>query len=157
MRRSKLDKVDLKILKNLQDNGRMTNVELAKDVGISAPPCLRRVRALEGNGLIKGYHAKIDASALGYSVTVFTQIKLGSHAEKELAKFEEHMQGLPMVREVHMIAGDMDFLLKVVAKDWDDYQEFLTKQLIESFDVASVTSSLCIRTQKHEPGVPVEV
>lgn len=156
MRGNKLDKIDRKILQNLQENGRMSNVELAKDVGISAPPCLRRVRALEDSGYIKSYHAKINPSVLGYSVTIFAMVKLTSQAEKDLEAFEKQISEWDMVRECHMLAGDVDFLLKIVAKDWDSYQEFLTNQLTAAPNVTSVKSSLGIRSAKDAPGVPVE-
>lgn len=156
MRRSKLDKIDKKILQNLQQDGRMTNVELAKVVGISAPPCLRRVRALEEAGYIKSYHAQIDPSILGFSVTVFAQVRLESQAEKDLEVFEKHMASLSMVRECHMLAGEVDFILKIVAKDWDSYQEFLKQELTSAPNVVSVKSSLGIRSAKDEPGVPIE-
>ena len=156
MRRSKLDKIDKKILQNLQANGRMTNVELAKTVGISAPPCLRRVRVLEESGYIKGYNARIDPAILGYSVTVFARVRLESQAEKDLEAFEKKMVGLPMVRECHMLAGDVDFILKIVAKDWDSYQTFLTKELTSAPNVVSIKSSLEIRSAKDEPGVPID-
>lgn len=157
MSNSKLDKIDKKILRNLQGDGRMTNVDLAKDVGISAPPCLRRVRALEEHGYIKSYHAQVDAASLGYNVTVFAMVKLTSHAEKELKKFDQHVSELEMVRECYMMAGETDFMLKVVAKDWDHYQNFLTEVLTGIPNVTSVNSSLCIRPTKHTPGVPVQV
>lgn len=156
MRRSKLDKIDKKILQMLQNDGRVTNVELAKAVGISAPPCLRRVRALEEAGYIKSYHAMIDPAILGYGVTVFAMVRLESQAEKDLEAFEKRMKDLPMVRECHMLAGDVDFVLKIVAKDWDQYQEFLTKELTSAPNVVSVKSSLGIRSAKNEPGVPIE-
>ncbi len=156
MRRAKLDKIDKKILRDLQDNGRITNVELAQNVGISAPPCLRRVRALEEAGLIKSYHAKVDNAALGYSVTIFALVKLTSQAENDLVEFEKHIRQLPMVRECNMLAGDVDFILKIVAKDWDSYQEFLTKNLTAAPNVTSVKSSLAIRCAKDTPGVPIE-
>jgi DNA-binding Lrp family transcriptional regulator len=156
MRRSKLDKIDRKILRDLQTNGRITNVELAKNVGISAPPCLRRVRALEEAGYIKSYHARINPSALGYSVTVFAMVKLTSHAEAELAKFEKQVREWPMVRECHMLAGEVDFILRVVARDWDSYQSFLTNDLTKLANVTSVKSSLAIRSAKEDPGVPIE-
>lgn len=156
MRQSKLDKIDKKILQNLQSDGRMTNVELAKIVGISAPPCLRRVRALEQAGYIKSYHAQIDPSILGYGVTVFAMVRLESQAEKGLEAFEKLMSDLPMVRECHMLAGDVDFMLRIVAKDWDAYQEFLSAKLTSAPNVISVKSSLGIRSAKDEPGVPIE-
>lgn len=157
MKRVKLDKIDRKILSNLQDDGRITNVELAKEAGISAPPCLRRVRALEDNGFIKGYHAKVDPVALGYGVTVFAQVKLVSQAETDLKKFEEMINNWEMVRECHMLAGETDFLIKIVAHDWDHYQNFLTHELTAAPNVTSVKSSLAIRSAKDAPGVPIEV
>ena len=155
-KRAKLDKIDRKIIRDLQGNGRITNVELAKNAGISAPPCLRRVRALEEQGYIKGYHARVNKAALGYSVTVFALVKLQSQAEADLVKFEKMVSEMPMVRECHMLAGEVDFMLKIVAKDWDAYQEFLTGELTCADNVISVKSSMCIRSGKEEPGVPVE-
>lgn len=157
MRRVKLDKIDKKILMHLQKDGRMTNVDLAKEAGISAPPCLRRVRALEEAGYISSYHAKLDAAAMGYGVTVFAQVKLVSQAENDLKQFIALIESWPVVRECHMLAGDTDFLLKIVAHDWDDYQHFLTGKLTAAPNVTSVKSSLCIRTAKEDPGVPVDV
>lgn len=156
MRSNKLDKIDRKILQNLQRDGRMTNVELAKNVGISAPPCLRRVRALEEAKYIKSYHAFVDPSYLGYSVNVFAMVKLASQAEADLAAFEEQVDGWNMVRECHMLAGEVDFMLRIVAKDWDHYQEFLTHDLTAAPNVSSVKSSLAIRTAKRRPGVPID-
>ncbi|HRQ61079.1 MAG TPA: Lrp/AsnC family transcriptional regulator [Alphaproteobacteria bacterium] len=157
MRRSRLDKIDRKILKNLQEDGRMTNVDLAKAVGISAPPCLRRVRALEEAGYIKSYHAHTNPQILGYGVTVFAMVKLNSQAEGDLAGFEKLVNSWPMVRECHMLAGEVDFLLKIVAKDWDHYQDFLTHSLTSAPNVLSVKSSLCVRPSKQEAGVPIDV
>jgi len=156
MSRSRLDKIDKKILKRLQEDGRVTNVELAKFVGISAPPCLRRVRVLQESGFIKGYFAKVDATKLGYGVNVYAMVKLKSHAEKELTVFEEYVTKFPMVRECHMLAGDVDFMLKVVAKSWDDYQEFHQEFLGSAPNVVSVKSSLSIRSSKSLPGIPIE-
>lgn len=157
MRRVKLDKIDKKILMHLQEDGRMTNVDLAKKAGISAPPCLRRVRALEEAGYIRSYHARLDAPAMGYGVTVFAQVKLVSQAENDLKLFETMIREWPQVRECFMLAGDTDFLLKIVAHDWDDYQHFLTEKLTSAPNVTSVKSSLAIRATKELPGVPVEI
>ncbi len=156
MARTKLDRIDRKILRDLQDNGRITNVDLAKGVGISAPPCLRRVRALEEAGYIRGYHAKVNPSALGYSVTVFALVKLDSQAEGDLAAFEKMANDLPMVRECYLLTGDMDFILKIKAKDWDAYQDFHANVLTKASGVVSVKSSLSIRATKDTPGVPIE-
>lgn len=152
---SKLDKIDLSILSDLQNNGRMTNVDLAKHAGISAPPCLRRVNNLEEQGLIEGYHAKINAVALGYSVTVFAAIKLKSIGEGELRRFEAQLERWTMIREAYVMTGENDFLLKIVSRDWDDYQNFLTNELLESPNIASVKSSLTIKTSKLKAGVPI--
>src|SRR3546814_17660767 len=99
MRRIKLDRVDRRILRDLQDNGRMTNVDLAARAGISAPPCLRRVRALEEAGFFRGYHAALNPEALGFGVTVFAQVGLSSQAETDLRRFEEMVSAWPEVRE----------------------------------------------------------
>ncbi len=157
MRRVKLDRIDRRILRDLQNDGRMTNVELAKRAGISAPPCLRRVRALEEAGFIRGYHADVNSEALGFGVTVFAQVGLSSQAESDLRKFEDLVATWPLVRECHMLAGETDFLLKVVAEDWDAYQKFLTTQLTSAPSVSHVKSALAIRTGKNLPGVPIEV
>jgi DNA-binding Lrp family transcriptional regulator len=157
MRRVKLDRIDRRILRDLQENGRMTNVELASRVGISAPPCLRRVRALEAAGYIRGYHADINPEALGFGVTVYAHVGLSSQAEADLKAFEALTQSWPEVRECHMLAGETDFLLRIVAVDWDNYQRFLTTKLTAAPNVSHVKSALAIRTCKNEPGVPITV
>jgi len=153
--RVKLDEVDRRILKDLQENGRMTNVDLAKRIGISAPPCLRRVRALEDAGIIRGYHADIQPEALGYSVMVFAFVGLLSQAEVDLQAFESLVAEWPEVRECHMLVGETDFLLKIVAHDWDDFQRFLTSKLTPARNVSHVKTALAIRSSKDEPGVPI--
>lgn len=157
MRRVKLDRIDRRILHDLQASGRMTNVELAHRAGISAPPCLRRVRALEKAGLIKGYHADVNGAALGFSVTVFAQVGLSSQADADLRAFEALMSSYPEVRECHMLTGEADFLLRVVATDWDAYQRFLTTRLTPAPNVNHVKSALVFRSSKVEPGVPIDV
>ncbi|WP_020399650.1 Lrp/AsnC family transcriptional regulator [Kordiimonas gwangyangensis] len=155
MGRVKLDAVDRKILSCLQAEGRITNVELAERVGITAPPCLRRVRALEEEGFIRGYHADLDQESLGFGLTVFAMVGLHSQAESDLQKFEKQCQGWPMVRECFMLNGEIDFMLKIVARDLASFQHFLTSELTPSPNVASVKTSLTIRTSKHTPGVPL--
>jgi len=157
MSASKLDEIDRAILAELQADGRMTNVELARRVGISAPPCLRRVRTLEEAGLIRGYHADVDARALGFEVQVFAMVGLTSQAESDLAAFEELCRVWPLVRECHMLNGEVDFILKCVAPDLSSFQSFLTENLTAADNVASVKTSLVIRDAKDEPGVPFEV
>ncbi|MGB0634250.1 MAG: Lrp/AsnC family transcriptional regulator [Paracoccaceae bacterium] len=157
MRISKLDKIDRKILSELQSDGRMTNVDLAKKVGISAPPCLRRVRSLEEGGYIKGYHAIIENIALGFQVKVFAMVGLVSQAESDLSAFEEKCDDWPLVRECHMLNGEVDFILKCVSPDLSTFQSFLTEELTAAENVASVKTSLVIRGSKEETGVPFEV
>jgi len=157
MSTSRLDPIDRKILAELQADGRMTNVELAKRVGISAPPCLRRVRALEDAGYIRGYHAKVDSRELGFEVQVFAMVGLQSQAEADLSAFEQRCREWPLVRECHMLNGEVDFILKCVAPDLSSFQSFLTEQLTAADNVASVKTSLVIRNAKDEPGVPFEV
>lgn len=156
MRGHKLDDVDRQILHDLQNDGRMTNVELAQRAGISAPPCLRRVRVLEKAGIVRGYHADIDPHALGFGVAVFASVSLKSQAEVDLRAFHELIESWPMVRECHMLTGETDFLLKVVAADWDAYEKFLTTKLTAAPNVSTVKSALTIKTTKYAPGVPIE-
>ena len=153
----KLDDVDKQILHDLQKSGRMTNVELAQNAGISAPPCLRRVRTLEQEGIIKGYHADIDGEALGFSVTIFAFVGLTSQAETDLRDFEDMVSQWDNVRECHMLMGETDFLLKIVSHDWDDFQAFLTGKLTPAPNVSHVKTALAIRSRKDLPGVPISI
>lgn len=152
-----LDRIDRQILDLLQANGRMTNVDLAEHVGLTAPPCLRRVRALEDMGAINGYHAALDPATLGYPITVFAMVSLRSQAESELAAFEAHIAAIPEVRECHMLNGEIDFILKIVATDLKSFQDILTSRLTTAPNVASVKTSLTIRTAKSVPGIPVDL
>lgn len=157
MATTRLDPIDRKILAELQADGRMTNVELARRVGISAPPCLRRVRTLEEAGYIRGYHAEVDARELGFEVQVFAMVGLSSQAEADLSAFEDRCRNWPLVRECHMLNGEVDFMLKCVAPDLSTFQSFLTDELLKHPTVASVKTSLVIRGAKDEPGVPFEI
>ena len=157
MKVSKLDKIDREILSELHSDGRMSNVDLAKKVGISAPPCLRRVRALEESGFINGFHANIDARALGFQVKVFAMVGLISQAESDLAAFEKKCDTWPLVRECNMLNGEVDFILKCVAPDLSTFQTFLTEELTSAENVASVKTSLVIRESKENVGVPFEI
>jgi DNA-binding Lrp family transcriptional regulator len=156
MSQTTFDPIDRHILAELQADGRMTNVDLAAKVGLTAPPCLRRVRALEDAGVIQGYHADLSAPRLGYSITVFAMVSLKSQAEEDLKAFENHVAQLPQVRECHMLNGEIDFILKVVAHDLSEFQSFLTSSLTPAPNVAGVKTSLTIRSSKHVPGVPVD-
>ena len=154
---SRLDPIDRKILAELQGDGRMTNVELARRVGISAPPCLRRVRTLEEQGYIRGYHADVDPRTLGFEVQVFAMVGLHSQAEADLSAFEARCRDWPLVRECHMLNGEIDFILKCIAPDLSTFQRFLTEELTAADNVASVKTSLVIRCAKEAPGVPFDV
>ncbi len=155
MTMARLDDVDMQILVDLQDSGRMTNVELASRVGLTAPPCLRRVRALEESGIIRGYHAELEAGLLGFGITVFAMVSLRSQAETDLEAFERHVADLPEVRECYMLNGEIDFILKIVARDLQSFQRFLTSKLTPAPNVSSVKTSLTIRRSKHAVGVPL--
>jgi len=155
MRRLKLDRIDRRILHDLQEWGRMTNVELAHRTGISAPPCLRRVRALEEAGYIKGYHASLDGEALGFNEIGFVHVGLHRQSEADLTAFETLIAGWPEVRQAHMLEGESDFLLKIVATDSDAYHRFLTTKLTAAPNVRTVKSARAIRESKNLPGVPI--
>lgn len=155
MSKRRLDNIDYTILAELQTNGRITNVDLAEKVGITPPPCLRRVRALEEAGIIRGYHADLNPEALGYAICVFVLVRLKSQAEVDLIAFESHVAALPEVRECHMLNGEIDFILKIVAEDLQEFQRFLTTCITTAPNVASVKTSLTIRASKWLPGVPV--
>jgi DNA-binding Lrp family transcriptional regulator len=157
MRAARLDATDWLILRELQADGRITNVDLARKVGISAPPCLRRVRALEEAGIIEGFAAILNDRALGFDVNAFAMIKLHSQAEADLIAFEERAQASPIVRDCYMLSGEIDFLLRCVAPDLSAFQDFIIHQLTAAPNVASVKTSLVIRASKHAAGVPTEL
>jgi len=150
-----LDATDWRILKELQADGRMTNIALANRIGLSAPPCLRRVRALEEAGLISGYTALIDEVALGYALTAFAMVRLHNQAESDLRAFENRVLAWPLVREAYMLSGESDFMLKCIARDLPEFQNFVLDALTSAPNVASVKTFLTIRRAKREPGVPI--
>jgi DNA-binding Lrp family transcriptional regulator len=151
-----LDDIDLKILAEIQADGRITNVELARRVGISPPPCLRRVRALEEAGYIVGYRGLLDPRKLGFDVTVFASVHLSSQAEADLRTFEEFVRTEPLVRECWILSGDVDFLLKCVAPDMNTFQEFVSR-LTAAPHVRNVRTSLVLRNSKDAAVVPMEM
>ena len=155
MRRVKLDRIDLQILKDLQENGRITNVELARRAGISAPPCLRRVRALEEAGFIRSFHAELHAEALGFDVLFYALVGLDNQSELVLSGFERMVAGWPEVRECHMARGPHDFVLKIVARNTAHENE-LTTNLTAAEHVVTVQTIQVIRTSKALIGVPIE-
>ncbi len=149
-----LDAIDRRILAELQGDGRMTNVELARRAGISAPPCLRRVRRLEEAGIIHGYHADTDPQKLGWEITFFAIVGLESQKETVLAAFERQVAEWPEVRECHMIRGGGDFLLKLVARD-TAHENQLTTRLTGAVNVSRVQTLQTIRTSRNLAGVPL--
>lgn len=151
----RLDRTDRRILKELMADGRLTNVALAARIGITPPPCLRRVRALEENGVITGYTAEIDARRLGYEVTAFVMVTLHSQAEADLRAFENRVLAWPIVREAYIISGETDFLLRCVARDLTSFQDFIMRELTAAPNVSSIRTQLAIRRAKAAPGVPV--
>lgn len=152
-----VDTIDLRILKELQADGRITNVTLATRVGLSSPACLRRVRSLEDSGLIAGYTAIVDESGLGFDLTAFAMVGLHRQSEAELHAFENLIIGWPIVREAHMLSGEIDFMLKCVAEDLGRFQDFLLNELTAAPNVDSVKTYLTIRPVKREPGIPIQV
>ena len=153
--RVRLDAIDWRILKELQADGRITNVTLAARVGLSAPPCLRRVRALEEAGLINGYTVLLDEPALGFTLTAFAMVGLHNQAESDLHAFENQVLGWPIVREAYMLSGESDYIMKCVAADLKAFQAFVLEDLTAAPNVASVKTFLTIRRAKREPGVPM--
>jgi len=153
---ARLDSIDFKILSQLQGDGRITNVELARRVGIAPPPCLRRVRALEEAGYIKGYRALLDEKLLGFEVTVFAMVHLTSQAEGDLREFEDFVRKAPLVRECWMLSGEIDFILKCVAADLKTFQAFVA-ELTAAPHVRNVKTSLTLRNSKDAAMVPFEI
>jgi len=151
----KLDEIDRRILTELQDDGRMTNVELARRAGISPPPCLRRVRRLEESGYIQGYHAQTDGQKLGWQISFFVIVGLESQKQAVLEAFEALVAGWPEVRECHMIRGGGDFLLRLVARD-AAHENSLTARLTAAPNVTKVQTLQTIHTSRNLAGVPLE-
>jgi DNA-binding Lrp family transcriptional regulator len=150
------DAIDRKILKELQENGRITNLALSQRVGISAPPCLRRVRALERAGYIMGYRALLDGKLLGFEVTAFAMVHLSSQAEPDLQAFERFVRQQPLVRECWMLSGEIDFILKCVAPDLNTFQAFVA-ELTAAPHVRNVKTSVTLRNSKDAAMVPLEI
>lgn len=151
-----LDAIDWKILKELQNNGRITNVELSRRVGISAPPCLRRVKWLEENGIIRGYRALLNSPALGFDVVAFCLVGLNHQSDAELKTFSERAKAWPIVRRAWMVSGDSDFILHCVAPDLITFQTFVIDELTSTPNVDTVRTALTIRQVKDEGLVAID-
>ncbi len=152
----KLDRINRKILSDLQNDGRISNVELATNAGISPPPSLRRLRLLEDEGYIRGYHADLEPSMLGYEAEFYVLVGLESQALDRLKAFETAVSLWEEVRECHMIRGGGDFLLRIIARDTSHENE-LTQRLTSITDVLKVTSFPIIQTSKRLAGVPISL
>ncbi|MDE2385553.1 MAG: Lrp/AsnC family transcriptional regulator [Alphaproteobacteria bacterium] len=151
----KPDTIDWKILKELQREGRISNVELAGRVGLSPPPTLRRVQALEQAGYVTGYRAQLAGEKLGYGAQVIALVGLKSQAEPEMRDFERRVAGWPIVRECYAVSGVADFVLKCVGRDVQSIQSFLMGALSKAPNVESVKTSLILHVAKQEPEVPL--
>jgi DNA-binding Lrp family transcriptional regulator len=153
--RGRLDSIDWAILKELQADGSITNVELARRVGLSAPPCLRRVRALETSGVIKAYRAMLDPKALGFEVVCFAMVQLAAQGRADLEAFQTRIGAWPVVRECWLLSGDVDFILKCVAPNLTAFQAFVG-ELTDLPNVRNVRTALTIDLVKDEALVPIE-
>ena len=151
-----LDEIDLKILSEIQADGRITNVELTKQIDISPPPCLRQIHTLEEEKYIQSYRNLLDPHRLDFDVTVFASVHLSSQADADLRAFEEFVRAEPLVRECWMLSGEVDFILKCVAPDMATFQEFVT-HLTAAPHVRNVRTSLVLHNSKYEAAVPLEI
>lgn len=151
-----LDMIDRKILENLQLSGRMTNVELAAAIHLSAPQCFRRVRALEERGVIRGYHARVEAAAVGLDVTAYVSLNIVGNAFGQVREIEAQLRDFPQVLECHIVSGDCDYLIKVVARDLKALSHFLTDRLMQVPGVANVRSMICLEEIKPAAALPCD-
>lgn len=150
MPKLKLDATDRKILAALQDDARLSNVQLADKIGLSPSPCLRRVKLLEKAGVIQGYHAALDRNAVGLGLTVFVGIRVERHHEETATAFRTSVQNLPEVFSCHLVSGESDFLLQVVVADLAAYERFLTGTLLRLPGVIDIRSNFAIQTVKAQ-------
>lgn len=155
MPQNALDEIDQKILAALQANARLSNVELASSAGLSPSPCLRRVRALEDEGIIKGYAALVDQEAVGLPVSVFVMVSLERQVEQALEVFEARVSALPEVMECYLMTGDSDYLLRVVTRDLQAYERFLMHQLTKFPGVSSIKSSFALKQVVYRTALPI--
>ena len=129
MAKPKLDKIDLKILQQLQDNGKITNLQLSEEIGLSPAPTLERVRKLESSGIITGYHAVVNEKILGMGIKAFIQLSLERQVENSLNTFSERMAEIEEVVECHLVTGTCDFMLKVIVQDIAAFENLITNKL----------------------------
>lgn len=151
----KLDPIDRKILEILQTNGKITNAQLAQEVGLSPAPTLERVRKLENNGFIKSYHAEVDTEKLGMGVSIFLLVTLASHKKSQVMAFVEKINKVEEVVECHHITGTGDFLLKILTKDIQSYQSIILDKLVEIEEMGNMQSMVVLSTFKDSKVMPV--
>ena len=151
-----LDKTDYAILTALQDNGRLTNVELAERINLSATPCAVRVKRLQRDGFIEGYHAQLSPLRLGLSLLAFVQVKLRSTDEKTLDAFNQAMRAIPQVLECHMVGGGFDYLIKVRARDMNHYRDFHARVIGAMDSVENTHSYFVMQEVKETARLPLE-
>ncbi|SOB95930.1 AsnC family transcriptional regulator [Alloalcanivorax xenomutans] len=149
----KLDNLDRRILAALQRDGRLSNVQLSEEVGLSPSPCLRRVRLLEQSGIIRGYHAELDRGGVGLGLTVFVGIKVGQHDDEVDSAFRDAVADLPEVVSCYLLSGESDFLLQVVVPDLPAYERFLRGTLLKLPGITDIRSNFAISTVKRETGL----
>ncbi|HEY0667662.1 MAG TPA: Lrp/AsnC family transcriptional regulator [Sphingobacteriaceae bacterium] len=153
---TELDKTDMQILKILQQNGRITNLQLSNDIRLSPAPTLERVRKLENAGYIKSYHALVDEELLGLGIKTFIQIQLDFHKNNTIQVFLEEIQGIKEVTECHHVTGQCDFLLKVYVKDIKSYERLIMDKISRISVVKTFQTMMIMSTSKKEPIVPLE-
>ncbi len=149
-----LDAIDRRILERLQHDGRLSNADLAEQVGLSSSPCWRRVKALEEAGVIKGYAAQVDAKSVGLSVNVFVSVSLSTQNEKALKDFERAAAERPEVMECYLMTGDSDYLLRVVVPDLEAYERFVM-DFTKIQGIAQIRSSFALRPVKQGAALPL--
>ncbi|CAE6714588.1 Lrp/AsnC family transcriptional regulator [Paraburkholderia nemoris] len=154
--RQKLDRTDIKILAELQKNGNMTNANLSSAVGLSASPCLQRVKRLEAAGIISGYGAHINLAKLTSTVTVFTEIMLHDHRREDFVRFEANLRDFDEIIECHLVSGGYDYLLKFLVKDIGHYQEVVEKLLDRNIGIEKYFSYIVIRTPFVKHTAPLD-
>jgi DNA-binding Lrp family transcriptional regulator len=155
MAQGQLDSIDRKLLHRLQDNARQSNVVLARAVGLSPSPCLRRVRELEKRGVIRQYVTLLDPAQLGLGVSVFVQVRLERQVEEALERFEAFIRERSEVMECYLMTGDADYLLRVVVSDIPAYERFIMDHLTRLPGVASIRSSFALKQVKYRTALPL--
>lgn len=150
-----LDRTDIKILEELQNDARIANAELAQRVGLSPSPCLRRVRQLEASGVIRRYAAIIDPKSVGLPISVFVRVSLHSQVRDQLEDFESRINAFDEIMECYLMTGESDYLLRIVVPDLESYERFLTDKLTRISAIANIQSSLALKQVAYRTGFPL--